>query len=111
MVTIIGSLMYLIEGEKNGFTSIPKSIYWAVVTITTVGYGDMSPITPIGQTLAIFVMILGYATIAVPTGIISAEYTTMTNKVKNVVCSGCGEENHEYKARFCKHCGTIIMHN
>ena len=87
--------MYLIEGEANGFTSIPRSIYWAIVTITTVGYGDIFPQTSIGQTLASLTMIIGYATIAIPTGIISAEYTAMKRKFNNIVCSDCGNEDLE----------------
>jgi len=109
LVTIIGSIMYLIEGEANGFTSIPRSIYWAIVTITTVGYGDISPQTELGQVFASLAMIIGYATIAVPTGIISAEYTTMKYNIKDVVCTGCGDENHEENAKFCKACGTDIL--
>jgi len=108
LTAILGSLMYLIEGEENGFTSIPRSIYWAIVTITTVGYGDISPQTELGQIFASFAMILGYATIAVPTGIISAEFTTITKKQNNQVCSGCGDENHEEGAIFCKICGTEL---
>ena len=75
MVIILGTLMYIIEGQQNGFDNIPKSIYWAVVTLTTVGYGDVVPITTIGKTIAVFIMLLGYAIIAVPTGIVSAEFT------------------------------------
>ena len=108
MVTIFGSIMYLIEGGKNGFTSIPRSIYWAIVTITTVGYGDISPKTELGQILASFVMILGYATIAVPTGIISAEYSNMSNNISNKVCLGCGNEQHSFDAEFCNRCGTKL---
>ena len=108
LVTILGSMMYLIEGESNGFTSIPRSIYWAIVTITTVGYGDISPRTELGQVLASLSMILGYATIAIPTGIISAEYTTMKQKTNNIVCQGCGDENHEDDAKFCKVCGRDL---
>tara|TARA_B100000945_G_scaffold232816_1_gene189173 strand:+ start:698 stop:1525 length:828 start_codon:yes stop_codon:yes gene_type:complete len=111
MVTIFGSIMYLVEGEANGFTSIPKSIYWAIVTITTVGYGDISPKTGLGQALAAFAMVLGYATIAVPTGIISAEYTTIIQKKNTIVCSECSSENHEDDARFCKECGEILDTN
>ena len=105
MVTIFGSIMYLIEGESNGFTSIPRSIYWAIVTITTVGYGDISPHTQLGQVLASLVMIMGYATIAVPTGIISAEYSSISKKFNNIVCSECSNEDHEDDAQFCKICG------
>ena len=108
MVTIIGSIMYLIEGETNGFTSIPRSIYWAIVTITTVGYGDISPQTELGQLFASFAMILGYATIAVPTGIISAEYSTMKQKFNNTVCPDCANEDHEDDAEFCKTCGSML---
>ena len=108
LVTIIGSIMYLIEGEANGFTSIPRSIYWAIVTITTVGYGDISPQTELGQLFASFAMILGYATIAVPTGIISAEYSTMKQKFNNTVCPDCANEDHEDDAEFCKTCGSML---
>ena len=108
LVTIIGSVMYLIEGESNGFTSIPRSIYWAIVTITTVGYGDISPQTSIGQALASLAMVIGYATIAIPTGIISAEYSNMKQKFNNIVCLDCGNEDHEDDAEFCKTCGAII---
>jgi len=109
LCTIIGSIMYLIEGEANGFTSIPRSIYWAIVTITTVGYGDISPQTELGQLFASFAMILGYATIAVPTGIISAEYTTMKHKFNNTVCPDCGNEDHEDDAKFCRTCGSTLV--
>ena len=108
MVTIIGSVMYLIEGEANGFTSIPRSMYWAIVTITTVGYGDISPQTVLGQAFASLAMIIGYATIAVPTGIISAEYSSITHKKNCLVCPGCSSEDHEDEAQFCKTCGTGI---
>ena len=108
LVTILGSLIYLIEGEANGFTSIPRSIYWAIVTITTVGYGDISPQTEFGQILASIAMIIGYATIAIPTGIVSAEYTAMIQKSNNIVCQGCGDENHEDDAKFCKVCGRNL---
>ena len=108
LVTIFGSVMYLIEGESNGFTSIPRSIYWAIVTITTVGYGDISPQTELGQALASLAMIIGYATIAIPAGIVSAEYTTMTHKFNNMACPGCGDENHEDDAKFCKICGQDL---
>ena len=108
LVTIIGSIMYLVEGETNGFTSIPRSIYWAIVTITTVGYGDISPQTELGRLFASFAMILGYATIAVPTGIISAEYSTMKQKFNNIVCPDCANEDHEDDAEFCKTCGSML---
>ena len=108
LATIIGSVMYLVEGEANGFTSIPRSIYWAIVTITTVGYGDISPQTALGQFFASFAMIIGYATIAVPTGIISAEYSTMKQKFNNTVCPDCGNEDHEDDAKFCRTCGSAL---
>ena len=108
MVTIFGSVMYLVEGEAHGFTSIPRSIYWAIVTITTVGYGDISPQTELGQALASIAMILGYATIAVPTGIISAEYTSFNQKRNSLICPGCSSEDHEDDARYCKSCGADI---
>ena len=108
LVTILGSVMYLIEGEANGFTSIPRSIYWAIVTITTVGYGDISPQTELGQSLASLAMIIGYATIAIPAGIVSAEYTSMTHKFNTLACPGCSDENHEDDAKFCKVCGTDL---
>ena len=100
--------MYLLEGEAHGFTSIPRSIYWAIVTITTVGYGDISPKTELGQAFASIAMIIGYATIAVPTGIISAEYTSITHKMNSLVCPGCSSEDHEDDASFCKSCGTDL---
>ena len=108
LVTILGSVMYLIEGEANGFTSIPRSIYWAIVTITTVGYGDISPQTELGQSIASLAMIIGYATIAIPAGIVSAEYTSMTHKFNTLVCTGCSDEIHEDDAKFCKVCGTDL---
>ena len=107
-MTIFGSVMYLIEGEANGFTSIPRSIYWAIVTITTVGYGDISPQTELGQVIASLAMIMGYATIAVPTGIISAEFTSINRKMNSLVCPGCSSEDHEDDASFCKSCGTDL---
>ena len=108
MVTIFGSIMYLVEGEENGFTSIPRSIYWAIVTITTVGYGDISPQTSIGQFIASLAMIFGYATIAIPTGIISAEYSSMKGKFNSTTCNDCGSEDHEDDASFCKTCGASL---
>ncbi len=108
LVTIFGSIMYLIEGSENGFTSIPISIYWAIVTITTVGYGDIAPQTELGQALASLAMIIGYATIAVPTGIISAEYSNAIQKSNNLVCHGCSNEDHDDDAQFCNTCGTSL---
>lgn len=110
LVVILGSLMYVIEGAENGFTSIPKGVYWAIVTMTTVGYGDISPQTGLGQTLAAFVMILGYSIIAVPTGIISAELTAasgVTRKSKG--CATCGRNQHAADAQFCAGCGRPLI--
>lgn len=111
---IIGSIMYLIEGKESGFTSIPTSIYWTIVTITTVG-GDISPITPLGKFIASLVMILGYGIIAVPTGIITAEIALTNAKktdsnTKNS-CKNCGTENHRENAKFCDHCGSRLEEN
>lgn len=113
MITIIGALMYLIEGGQNqSFSSIPKSMYWAVVTLTTVGYGDITPQTNLGQFLSAAVMILGYAVLAVPTGILSAEIISsevMKKKTGNTEsCRYCGKEGHDNDALFCKYCGERL---
>ena len=109
LVIILGSLMYVIEGEKNGFTSIPKSIYWAIVTLTTVGYGDISPQTGIGQTLAAVVMILGYSIIAVPAGIVTVEIVNnLDQKVSTQACPNCSADGHDNDASYCKHCGAKL---
>jgi voltage-gated potassium channel len=109
LVIVIGSLMYVVEGEENGFTSIPVSIYWAVVTLTTVGYGDISPKTSLGQTIATLVMVLGYSIIAVPTGIVTAEMTrTNSGQAPTPDCPECGQSGHDHDARFCKHCGAML---
>jgi voltage-gated potassium channel len=107
VVIIIGSVMYVIEGESNGFTSIPKSIYWAIVTLTTVGYGDISPQTPVGQMLASIVMILGYGIIAVPTGIVTMEMNRAHQASKQAffACPSCGHDISDIDANFCKNCG------
>ena len=107
MAVIIGSSMYVIEGESNGFTSIPRSIYWAIVTLTTVGYGDIAPHTGAGQALAAVLMIIGYSIIAVPTGIVSAEMVH-SHPVSTQVCPHCSSEGHDVGARFCKHCGRSM---
>ena len=107
--TIFGAFMYIIEGPENGFTSMPQSIYWAIVTITTVGYGDIAPHTPLGKTLASLVMVLGYSIIAVPTGILTAE---LANELRiersRKKCSHCGRVGHEVDALHCKYCGASI---
>lgn len=105
---IIGSIMYLVEGKESGFTSIPASIYWTIVTLTTVGYGDISPETPLGQFIASFVMILGYGIIAVPTGIVSAEIVKRSHdnvSIHKKPCTECGTEDYPDNANFCPHCG------
>jgi voltage-gated potassium channel len=111
LVTIFGSILYVVEGADNGFTSIPKSIYWAVVTLTTVGYGDMSPKTPLGQAIASVVMIAGYAIIAVPTGIFTAELarSMQQHKTKAVTCSNCGKLQHALDAQYCDRCGAELL--
>ena len=108
IVLIVGTLMYLIEGEEHGFTSIPASMYWAVVTMTTVGYGDITPKTPAGRLLAAFVMILGYSIIAVPTGIVSVELAQATRPVSTQACPACGRQGHDADASHCKHCGAAL---
>lgn len=107
-VVILGSLMYFIEGEAHGFSSIPKSIYWAVVTLTTVGYGDISPETPIGQFVAAIVMIIGYGIIAVPTGIVTAELSRTERHVTTQNCRHCAAEVHRDDAIFCRMCGERL---
>jgi voltage-gated potassium channel len=109
LVVILGSMMYVIEGEENGFSSIPKGVYWAIVTLTTVGYGDISPQTSLGQTLAAFIMIIGYSIIAVPTGIITAELGLSAAQHKSDrKCSSCGHSQHDADAGFCKSCGEKL---
>jgi voltage-gated potassium channel len=110
LVVIIGSLMYIIEGADNGFTSIPASVYWAIVTLTTVGYGDVSPQTGLGQSLAAIVMILGYSIIAVPTGIVTVEWaqTDRQKKTNTQACPNCSAEGHDNDAAYCKHCGAKL---
>ncbi len=106
-VVVVGSVMYLIEGPESGFTSIPKGVYWGIVTLTTVGFGDIAPVTPLGQALAAVVMIMGYGIIAVPTGIVTAELTRLPRgeEAVGVVCSTCGTRETDPKARFCRRCG------
>jgi voltage-gated potassium channel len=128
---IFGSIMYLVEGEENGFTNIPKSVYWCIVTLTTVGFGDIAPQTPLGQFITSIIMILGYGIIAVPTGIVSAEFVKTNNKDKDEkikqdlkkeiisevypqvhlntqICSKCHAKNHTDDAEFCRKCGTSL---
>lgn len=109
LVTIFGSVIYVVEGPENGFTSIPLSIYWAVVTLTTVGYGDMSPKTPMGQAIATMVMITGYSIIAVPTGIFTSELArNMRPQLNPVTCPNCGKFGHAIGAEFCDRCGHAL---
>jgi voltage-gated potassium channel len=108
-VIILGTLMYLIEGSENGFTSIPRSIYWAIVTLTTVGYGDIAPQTITGQTLAAFIMILGYAIIAVPTGIVTSEISNQQKiRTNTASCPHCSAYGHDKDAIYCKKCGGAL---
>ncbi|GAB1856010.1 ion transporter [Flavobacteriaceae bacterium MHTCC 0001] len=113
---ICGTLMYLIEGEASGFTSIPISVYWCIVTLTTVGFGDIHPITPLGQFIAALIMILGYGIIAVPTGIVSAEYTAQGKKnnantkpdLNSQSCENCLASGHRDNAKYCYNCGEKL---
>ena len=109
LVLIIGALMYLIEGDGNGFTSIPQSIYWAIVTLTTVGYGDIAPQTVPGRLLASLVMIMGYGIIAVPTGIVTVSLVGAARKEASTqVCQECSAEGHDPDAAYCKYCGSHL---
>jgi len=110
LAVINGTIMYLVEGEENGFTSIPVSIYWAIVTLTTVGYGDLSPVSGLGQFLASIIMILGYAIIAVPTGIVTAALITK-HQTNTQICSNCFFDKHDDDAEYCKRCGTRLKIN
>ena len=124
VVTVMGSLMYLVEGGQNGFTSIPKSVYWAVVTLTTVGYGDISPATPLGQTIALIIMVMGYGIIAVPTGIVTSEVvrearlglvepTGAPVRAPDALahpCPACALTDHGPEAFFCRRCGSSLDH-
>lgn len=107
LVVILGTLMYMIEGGENGFDSIPRSIYWAIVTLTTVGYGDIAPGTVLGQFLASLIMILGYSIIAVPTGIVTAEMNK-ASRDESRSCTRCGEIEHLENARYCQRCGETL---
>jgi len=108
---ITGTLMYLVEGPENGFTNIPISIYWCIVTLTTVGFGDIHPLTPLGRFIASFIMIVGYGVIAVPTGIVGAEMSKdllKKDKLKPYVCPNCGEQEHKITSEFCHNCGKKL---
>lgn len=122
IAVIIGTIMHLVEGEENGFDNIPKSVYWCIVTLTTVGFGDITPQTPLGQFIASLVMILGYGIIAVPTGIVSAEYSSQSKQkeeprknnmvhVNTQCCVNCLNEKHQDGAEFCYKCGCKLHHD
>jgi voltage-gated potassium channel len=106
MVLFMGTIMYMVEGEESGFTSIPQSIYWAIVTITTVGYGDVAPVTVVGKMIASFAMLTGYSIIAVPTGIVTFEIGRAASKDKKRVCPSCGHSTKDSLAEFCSRCGS-----
>lgn len=111
LVTILGAIMYLIEGGTNaGFSNIPSAIYWAIVTLTTVGYGDITPVTAVGKMLSALVMVLGYAIIAVPTGIVTGELIKQARETRNntQACRYCGQEGHDDDAQYCKYCGKLL---
>ena len=109
LVTIFGALIYLIEEPKHGFTSIPKSIYWSIVTLTTVGYGDISPQTILGQLISSVIMIIGYGIIAVPTGIVTVELAqAFKRQISTQACPECSAEGHDKDAKFCKYCGSSL---
>ncbi len=109
LVTIFGALIFVVEGPENGFTSIPQSVYWAIVTITTVGYGDLVPQTALGKAIASITMLFGYSILAVPTGIITAELSQEMKAHKNLVkCPNCMKNGHESDALHCKHCGSQL---
>ena len=114
LCVILGTIMYLVESEESGFTSIPRSVYWAIVTLTTVGYGDIAPVTPLGQFLASIIMIMGYGIIAVPTGIVSSEMTRMSKKdiqTNTQSCPNCLTDNHLDGSHFCHKCGHELHHD
>ena len=109
LVLLLGSIMYVVEDGKNGFYSIPLSIYWAVITLTTVGYGDIVPVTGLGKFIATFIMLLGYSIIAIPTGIVSAELARgKSDKITTIVCDHCSESEHQKDASYCKNCGNPL---
>ena len=109
LTVVLGTIMYIVEGEQSGFTSIPRSIYWAIVTLTTVGYGDIAPQTALGQFIASIVMITGYAIIAVPTGIVSSELSNTKKVHSNTqACMVCSKEGHDDDAEYCNHCGAKL---
>lgn len=109
IVVIVGALMYVVEGEAGGFTNIPMGIYWAIVTLTTVGFGDITPVTPLGRALAAVVMLLGYGIIAVPTGIVTSELARVAQTTRELrACPVCDATGHDRDAHFCKYCGEEL---
>lgn len=110
LVSIFASIVYLIEPAEAGFTSIPTAIYWAIVTLTTVGFGDIVPVTPLGQAISVVVMLIGYSIIAVPTGVFSAEVirSIRADRYSDEACPGCGHDRHEQRAKYCLLCGTWL---
>ena len=110
LALVFGAIMYVVEGAEAGFTSIPKSIYWTIVTITTVGYGDIIPVTPLGQFIAAMAMLVGYSIIAIPTGIVTAELSLEMSRDRTVrECPGCHRTGHDQEALFCKYCGHTLF--
>ena len=109
IAVILGSLIYVVEGEEHGFTSIPRSMYWTIVTLTTVGYGDLTPQTGLGQVLASVIMVMGYGIIAVPTGLVTAEVVSQTFQARDRRrCQACGRSGHQPDAGYCRHCGSAL---
>lgn len=108
LVVMFGTLMYVIEGQKHGFTSIPISIYWAVVTLTTVGYGDITPQTLFGKVVGAVIMLIGYSMIVILAGVISQEFSDFEKEVRTIVCEKCGTGHHDFGAKYCKNCGAPL---
>ena len=109
LAIVFGAVMYVVEGAENGFTSIPRSIYWTIVTMTTVGYGDIAPQKALGQVLASFIMVIGYGIIAVPTGIVTVELAqSVQRRISTKACPGCSAEGHDHDAQHCKFCGERL---
>lgn len=108
VVVIVGALMYVVEGPEHGYTDIPTAMYWAIVTLSTVGYGDIAPATPLGKFIASLLMVLGYGMIAVPTGIVSVEIAQASRAGTGRDCAGCGRAGHDADAAYCKGCGHAL---
>jgi len=108
LCVIMGTLMYMIEGPASGFTSIPVSVYWTIVTLTTVGFGDITPLTPLGQFLSTIIMVMGYGIIAIPTGLVTAQFMNEKAHLNTQACPNCGTHGHRDDAKFCYNCGTGI---